>query len=145
MKVLIVFVLLATLNSCSKDRSEEILGSSEFMGKWQLVRMVGNWHNSETKGDAMAWQEFYVFNADSTFIKSRKQKGEETTATGIFWYDKNNNGEEFLHLTYKTESIIAGSCYGKAKETLYVATSKSLESSWRDCDGPGLEYQKVSF
>ena len=46
-------------------------------------------------------------------------------------------------LTYAAASPIIGACTTEPKETLALKNDDTLVSTWQNCDGPGLEYQKV--
>lgn len=105
--------------------------------------MYGNTANSETTGVAMEWQENYTFNSDGSFTKSRTMNGVKMELSGNYIFTKTEN-ESFLELTYKTDSDIIRSCYGNNKEELYILPNSILSSTWKNCDGPGLEYKKVN-
>jgi hypothetical protein len=136
-----IFILLFTFSSCSNDTT--VVSSSEYSGKWTLVKMSGNTANSETTGSAMQWQEFYLFDNDGTFAKTREKDTTKTTASGTYTV-KNLSGGEYLELSYPQDSDITGSCYGNQKEELYLTENNLLSSSWEYCDGPGLEYEKTN-
>jgi hypothetical protein len=137
----IIVVFLTVFSSCTKD-SEETKTTADYHGKWTLVKMSGSMINSVTIGTAMDWQESYSFNNDGTFTKSRTQNTVKTTVSGSYTTQNNSDGL-YLELTYSKDSEIIGSCYGNLKEELYFSTSTTLSGTWRNCDGPGLEYQKV--
>lgn len=137
------FILIAILiffNSCSKDEAEAIV-SSGYYGKWTLVAMNGTLQNSETTGTAMAWQEYYVFNTNGTFIKFRDKNGIKTTLSGTFTTSIQSAGI-FFELSYPKDSDIIGSCFGNQKEILYLADNNTMSSTWSYCDGPVLYYKK---
>lgn len=103
--------------------------------------MSGSIANSVTTGSEMDWQESYVFNANRTFVKTRIQDNITTTASGTFSISKTSN-ETHFELTYSKSSTLAGSCYGNLKEELFINSNNLLVSTWQNCDGPGLVYQK---
>lgn len=138
--LIISFLFLA---GCSND-SEEKSNTSDYHGKWTLVKMTGSMQNHETVGGAMSWQETYEFYDNWTFIKIRNQNNVITTATGTY-ATKNNSDTLYLELTYTSESPIIGSCYGNLKEELFFSDKNTLSSTWRNCDGPGLDYQKLQY
>ncbi|MDI6046706.1 hypothetical protein [Flavobacterium yafengii] len=141
MKKLIILVALLTIfSSCSEDEAEAIV-TTDYYGKWTLVSMSGSFQNSGTTGTAMAWQEFYLFNTNGTFTKSRERNGVKTTLSGTYTTTTQSDGIYF-ELTYPNDSEIIGSCYGNQKEVLYLTANNSLSSTWSYCDGPGLEYKK---
>ena len=141
MKILIIFVVFLTIfSSCSKDDGVTI-DNTGYYGKWTLVAMSGSIPNSETTGAAMAWQEFYLFNTNGTFTKSREENSVKTTLSGTYTTTTQSDGI-FFELTYPNDSEIIGSCYGNQKEILFLNANNSLSSTWSHCDGPGLEYKK---
>lgn len=140
MKHLVILIaFLFVFSSCSKDAV--VTDSSGYYGKWTLVKMSGSMANSETTGAAMEWQEFYLFNTNGTFTKSREQNGFKRTVSGIYTATNRTDGIYF-ELIYPKDSELIGSCYGNLKEELYLTASNILSSTWKNCDGPGLEYKK---
>jgi len=105
--------------------------------------MSGSIPNSEALGADMEWQEFYLFKNDGTFTKSRVRNEVKTTFSGTYTI-KNSPNTRYLELTYPKDSELIGSCYGNLKEELYFSASTTLSSTWRNCDGPGLDYEKVN-
>lgn len=139
-RLTIVVVFLSVFSSCTKDTEETT--TTDYHGKWTLVKMSGSMLNSETSGTAMEWQEYYLFNNDGTFTKSRVRNTVETKATGTYTTIHYHH-EKHLELTYPIDNDIIGNCSGDLKEDLYFAANNTLSSGWSACDGPGLEYQKV--
>jgi hypothetical protein len=140
----IIVAFLSIFCSCTKDNVETTTTTSvDYHGKWTLVKMSGSMLNSESTGTAMDWQEFYLFNNDGTFTKSRVRDAVETTISGTFT-TLNHSDDLYLELTYPNDSELIGSCYGNLKEELYFNTNNTLSSTWRNCDGPGLEYKKLN-
>jgi hypothetical protein len=135
--ILVAFVSI--FNSCSKDAIAS--DSTGYYGKWTLVKMSGSMANSETTGSAMEWQEFYLFNTNGTFTKSRERNAIKTTVSGIYTTTNHPDGL-YLELVYPNDNEIIGNCYGNLKEELYIAENNTLSSTWKNCDGPGLEYKK---
>ncbi len=141
MKKSIIFcALLVLFCSCSNDNIKVI--TTDYQGKWELYKMSGRLANSETTGTAMEWQEYYSFNTDGSFTKSRTRNGVETEMSGSYIISKLQE-ESFLELTYKADGGIIGSCYGNKKEELNILPHSRLSSTWKNCDGPGLEYEKT--
>ncbi|EIA07480.1 hypothetical protein [Flavobacterium frigoris] len=142
MKKSIIFcALLVLFCSCSNDNIKAV--TTDYQGKWELYQMSGNIPNGETTGAAMEWQEYYFFNTDGSFTKSRTRNGTKTEISGTYIITKIQE-ESFLELTYKTNSELIGSCYGNNKEELTILPNSVLSSSWKNCDGPGLEYKKTN-
>jgi hypothetical protein len=140
-KSIICSALFVLFCSCSDDNIKGI--TTEYQGKWELYKMSGRVANSETTGTAMEWQEYYSFNTDGSFTKSRTSNGVKTEISGSYIISKLQEGS-FLELTYKTDSEIIGSCYGNNKEELTILPNSILSSTWKNCDGPGLEYEKTN-
>jgi hypothetical protein len=138
-KLIILIAFLTIFNSCSKDNVAA--DNTGYYGKWTLIKMSGSMVDSETTGSAMEWQEFYLFNTNGTFTKSRERNGVKTTISGTYTTTNNPDGIYF-ELTYPNDSEIIGSCYGNLKEELYVTENNTLLNTWKNCDGPGLEYKK---
>jgi hypothetical protein len=136
-KLTFIFILLFTFISCSKD--DEVLSSADYLGKWTLVKMSSMKANFETTGSDMEWQEFYVFDNDGTFTKSRQRDATKTTASGTYTVNNISDGD-YLQLNYPQDSDIIGSCSGNQKEELYLNSNSLLTTSWKNCDGPALEY-----
>jgi hypothetical protein len=139
-KILACFLLLATLFSCQK---EEMAAVEPYPQTWQLVSISGQIPNFILTGADLTWQETYVFNADNTFKKTRKQDDQVTEASGTFALQDFSDGQ-YVVLTYDAMSSIIGSCTRvELKETLVLKTDDTLVSTWQACDGPGLVYKKV--
>jgi hypothetical protein len=138
---LLVLLFIVSLFSCSKEDQKELTANNQ--QKWELVKMKGSMINSETTGANMAWQEYYIFNADGTFIKSREKNGQIEEAKGTYAYVVGDN-EKSLALTFNSGYGIMGNCYsGLAREDLRIISSTKMLGTWEICDGPGLEYQLV--
>lgn len=141
MKVItFVFGLLCILSSCNKESEKSIY--QDYQGQWVLVKMSGNTPDSETTGQEMEWQESYKFNGNGTFLKSRQQNGTVTESSGSFTVLKSEEGTS-LELIHTSTSDIIGSCLGDQKEVLFLESSNVMTSTWNQCDGPGLEYEKT--
>lgn len=147
-KIFYLFTVLGTLLACShKEANPEGLAakfnSEKFQQKWRLISMQGNIANVPPQtGSDMSWQEFYLFNADATFSKTRERDGVTKTITGKFSF-KNIGTENYMELTYDADSEIIGNCYATATEELILKSDIQLTNTWNACDGPGLVYNKV--
>ncbi|MEP2238036.1 MAG: hypothetical protein ABJI22_06715 [Maribacter sp.] len=137
-------LFLVFLASCAND-DDYGLESTQFVfseQKWELTQMSGNFQNSETTGEDMEWQEYYIFSPEGTFVKSRNVDEEVTEATGTFEVvEYDNDLNHYLELTFETEKELAGNCTGDSKELLIYRSSTVMSSLWMACDGPGLDYQ----
>ncbi|MFV8352936.1 hypothetical protein [Flavobacterium sp. XS2P14] len=139
-KLIILVAFFSFLSSCSKGDAVKI-DSTGYYGKWTLVSMSGSIPNSETTGAAMEWQEFYLFNTNGTFTKSRERNSVKTSVSGTYTTTTQSDGIYF-DLAYLKDSEIIGSCYGNRKEGLFLDANTSLSSTWSYCDGPVLKYKK---
>ncbi|NOS90442.1 MAG: hypothetical protein HOP30_00830 [Cyclobacteriaceae bacterium] len=138
--LIILLVLVAGLASCSNDsslleKSKELNASSQ--QKWVLVKMTSAWGLGSTTGSAMQWQEYFVFNKDGTFTKSREQESATKSATGTFAI-VTEAGQQFIELTYTGGDELKASCY--PKERLEKVSVDLLRGTWGHCDGPTLDY-----
>jgi hypothetical protein len=136
---ILYFAMALMLFSCSNEIDDTT--SIEVTGKWTLVRMGASFTNTITTGANMEWQEYYIFNEDGTFIKSRERNGTITEAFGTFISTTTNSTIQ-LDLVFNSESEIIGTCVGPVNETLAISSNNVLKSSWLACDGPRLEYKK---
>ena len=140
MKYFVILVaFFSVFYSCSKDAVTT--DNTGYYGKWTLVKMSGSIANSETTGAAMEWQEFYLFDTNGTFTKSRERNAIKTSISGTYAATTHSDGM-YLELIYPNDSEIIGNCYGNLKEELYIAENNTLSNTWKSCDGPGLEYKK---
>jgi hypothetical protein len=134
--------------SCSskEDNPQDLvakLRSEKFPQKWQLVSMKGNIANMPPQtGSKMDWQEFYLLNADGTVSETREREGVTKTITGNYSF-KSIGKENFLKITYTSDSDIIGNCYETPTEELFIKSDDRFESTWLACDGPGLVYDRV--
>ena len=138
-KIKYLFVLLITLFSCSNDDDSS---SETTYEKWVLTQMSGNLHNSQTSGDEMSWQEFYLLKSDGTFKKSRATNGVIVEAFGSYNFIDSLD-RLHIELIFSTESDIIGSCNSELKEEMYYESENTFYSTWNSCDGPGLKYEKI--
>jgi hypothetical protein len=143
-KIAAFTMVLLTMFSCSNE-DDFGLESTQFVfseQKWNLVRMSGSWSNSETTGEAMEWQEYYIFTPEGTFLKSRTVDDLIKEAEGTFEViEFENDTKHYLELTFSTGNEIAANCTGDNKELLMYRTSTMISSLWMACDGPGLDYE----
>ncbi|WP_324025114.1 hypothetical protein QSV08_18145 [Maribacter sp. BPC-D8] len=139
----LLFLFLVFLTSCAND-DDFGLESTQFVfseQKWELTQMSGSFQNSETTGEEMEWQEYYIFSPEGTFVKSRTIGDELVEATGSFEVvEYENDLNHYLELTFETGNELAGNCTGDDKELLMYRNSTMISSLWMACDGPGLDY-----
>lgn len=100
--LILIFVFsLGSLFSCSNDESDSQAKSTilDYYGKWTSTDQITDVNSP------YLWTEYYVFNADHTFIKSRTTKEGTTTSRGIFEIFISENRPHFK-LTYSSPSTI---------------------------------------
>ncbi len=136
---ILVALLLIVITACEDNDpvTPELEGE-----QWQLVKMWGQVPNSETTGEDMEWQEYYLLMDDDTFIKSRTRDGVVEEAGGKYSFQELADGT-YLVLDYEEDSALMGNCFGNQQEQLFLETEKTLIGTWQACDGPGLEYERV--
>ena len=140
MKITFIVILCGILSiSCSKN---DELDMSEFPQKWELVKMTGSIPNSETTGDEMEWQEFYIFNQDNSFIKNRERDGSTTEVSGTYELIEDST-ETVFKLSFTTDNMLIGNCVQETIETLILINPNLIRGTWEACDGPGLEYERT--
>lgn len=138
---LLTILLVTSCSEGAKEAESADLSARDFPQKWVLVKMTGNMANSETTGDDMTWQEFYLLQEDGSFMKSRTQEAVTKTAEGRYEWEELSE-EKYLVLNYDHTSEIIGSCNSKSREHLMITPEGILQSSWMACDGPGLFYSR---
>lgn len=139
-KYLFNLFLMVSLISCN---GEDGFDPDSYPQKWQLVKMYYGMVSSELTGDELDWQENYILYENQSFTKSRLQEGVLYEATGTFKY-VNSDGDEYLELTYPSDSGIISNCSEEPVERLLVKSDDyMIGNSWLACDGPGLEYKRV--
>jgi hypothetical protein len=137
-KIIVLLFFVTALFSCSSDDESPF---KDYKGKWILTQMTGMTANSQTTGSEMQWQEFYVLDANGTFTKSREKDGFVIEITGTYSQINSSTGTVLL-FTYSINSDIIGSCSSELKEELNFLSENVLLSTWQQCDGPGLKYEK---
>jgi hypothetical protein len=137
-KIIVLLFFVTALFSCSSDDESPF---KDYKGKWILTQMTVMTANSQTTGSEMQWQEFYVLDANGTFTKSREKDGFVIEITGTYSQINSLTGTVLL-FTYSINSDIIGSCSSELKEELNFLSENVLLSTWQQCDGPGLKYEK---
>ncbi len=137
--ILSIILIVFLLTSCSKN---DEIHTNLLSNKFVLVAMSSMGPDSERTGDKMDWQEYYVFDSDSTFLKSRTENNKTIVAEGTYRIKIMVDGE-YMILSYPEESEIIGSCEHKPSEMLFIIDHDYLRNSWGTCDGPVLSYKRV--
>lgn len=146
MKTLVLALIFLGLMSCSSDSAsiDDPNENTSYPQKWVLVQMSGSFFNSQTTGEDMDWQEFYILQNDRTFTKSRTFEGRVLEASGTYQFLETGS-EKQLELTYKSESTLIGNCSPELNELLIITSPTSISNTWSACDGPGLKYELASL
>jgi hypothetical protein len=142
--LLSILIFTALLTACTSENLE-LEKAEQFIGeiKWELVEMQGGFANTPPDtGDKMFWQEYYLLQPDSTFLKSRLFDGVTTEVRGTYSYVTLSD-EPYIAFQFNTDSELISSCYNEEKELLRRHHDSQLISTWNACDGPSLLYEKV--
>lgn len=126
--LILIFVFsLVGLVSCSNDESDS-------QAKSTIVDYYGKWTSTDQITDVNSpylWTEYYVFNADHTFTKSRTTKEGTTTSTGTFEIFIAQNRPNFK-LTYSSASTIvldiSAPLFAGKSELLYLRNGVLVNS-----------------
>ncbi|TDX10402.1 hypothetical protein [Flavobacterium sp. S87F.05.LMB.W.Kidney.N] len=137
-KIGLLIVMFVSLISCSNDDSSDNakLAVTDYHGKWINI------HEVKDINSPYLWTEYYVFNANNTFVKSRTTIDGTTTATGTFEVFTADNRPNFK-LTYSAATNLIYNCtsgVGGTSELLYIYNGY-LENSARMCDAAST-YEK---
>jgi len=139
-KIGLLIVLLISLISCSNDDSKDVeakITINDYYGKWTTF------DEATFKNNPNIWYEYYIFNTDQTFTRSRVDKGVTTTLTGTFEFSTRDNRSDII-LTYSAYTNMIYNCstgFGGTSELLYIHNGK-LNNSASMCDYSPI-YQKV--
>ncbi|UUF13159.1 MULTISPECIES: hypothetical protein [Flavobacterium] len=136
-----IFILMLSIVSCSSDNADS-RSSFTYYGKWKLTRSTGSFVEAIYIIGKPQYLEYYDFKKDNTFIKTRTKDGVTTTASGTFSITEIQNQKHFI-LTYTSTSDIIESCTGNLSEELFINEAQELISTWQNCDGPTLVYEKT--
>ena len=138
MQKVLLFLVVIVLISCSKEFELD-----QFPQEWKLISMTADQITPTiiATGSEMEWQETYTLNSDGTFTKSRNRDGIITDASGTFVFKEISN-EKYFELSFVTGISILTSCT-PGKEMLWVRSQTKLLGTWSNCDGIGLEYERI--
>ena len=145
MRTCFFMVLIVLSYSCSREEgpiSKLNFSNSQWPQRWELYQTSDN-TGKTYRGDAMFWQENYLFLADGTFVKTRVTEDGELSGSGTFQIEFREEETDFL-LTFDAYENLIGNCGTGNQELLYILEDKTtLLSSWWACDGPGLFYRRI--
>lgn len=139
-RIVLLFILISTLVSCSNDEALAT-GDVDYYGKWELTKMSSAFTPAISFSDGLEWEESYDFNIDGTFTKTRLRDNKSITVSGTYSITTTQKEIQF-ELVYEKDNDIIGSCSSDPKEVLYINSSKKMYSTWQNCDGPELVYEK---
>lgn len=130
-------------NITSDGAKEDIVNvfGTDFPQKWKLVEMSTMMVNSQTSGDNMPYQEFYVFNEDQSFIKKRHIDNDSLQAEGNYRLIETEAGEKMLELTYTKRDDLVENCSGNNIEFLSITSEKNLRGTANACDHASKLYK----
>ena len=140
MKNLFAIIIVVFLFTCCSNDDE--IDTSLLPHKFVMVAMASIGPDSERTGEDMDWQEYYIFDSDSTFLKSRTEGDKTMEEEGVYKTKIKIDGE-YMILSYPKESEIIGSCEHLPSETLFIIDRDHLRNTWGACDGPVLTYKRV--
>lgn len=110
--------------------------------QYKLVQMSTMIINSETNGEEMPYQETYLLNEDLSFVKTRKQEGVTSSASGTFQKIRNTYNENLLIFTYDSDSELIENCLNNYEERLRIVEEDNLQGTANACDHPSKLYEK---
>jgi hypothetical protein len=143
-KLGILLMLIVGIVSCSNDKDENN-APADYYGTWQLTVMNRNKNPAANSISVLEWQEAYILTPNGTFSKIRVKDGKTIKESGTFVMNKTLDQTQF-ELTYDTQNEIIGSCSSNLKENLYIINSVGkLFSTWGNCDGPLLTYERMIY
>ena len=139
---ILLILTTALVLSCSDDESKtaDLKTPVEEPLRLELIGMSGQMRNSETTGEEMQWQEYFLLKKQMNFEKVHLEDGAEVKSTGTFEIEM-INGDKYLKFTHDTKNKAYGNCTGDKVELLRYTNSNELKGSWSACDGPGLFYK----
>lgn len=144
---LILAFSIVFLCSCNTDKNIQPgvvdLSADQFPQRWELVDMSTMIAGSGTSGEDMEYQEYYLFERDNSFVKTRKQDDITMKASGTFSKNIYENGEQFYELVYDTDSDLIENCSIGRKEHLLIASKNFLTGTASACDYPAKRYERT--
>ena len=144
-RYLLPFAILILLFSCSSDNNQLEIGNfyaDNLSQKWELFKETGSMAGAVLTGEAMEWQESYIFKTDGTFLKTRETDGKTQTASGKYTISSQNSQQTYI-LEYQEENAIIGSCTPLKEYLTYKPDENILVNDWGACDGPSLYYRRI--
>ncbi|MFD1605196.1 hypothetical protein ACFSJW_01235 [Flavobacterium artemisiae] len=139
-RIVTLFILVLTLVSCSNDEAIAT-GDVDYFGNWKLTKMSSAFTPAISFSSGLEWEESYDFNENGTFTKTRLRDNKSITVSGTYSITITQKEIQF-ELVYEKDNDIIGSCSSDPKEILYINSSKKMYSTWQNCDGPELVYEK---
>jgi hypothetical protein len=144
MKTAVVLIsLLSIFASCTQCTDDDVAKSQKKQcdERWQLTSISGSIANvPPLNADELPWQEWYVFNDDNSFTRTRQEKKSSRVEAGTYEVKTLTDGIYF-ELTYENDNDLIGNCTADNREVLRENNGK-LVNTWMACDGSGLTYEK---
>ncbi|QCK16830.1 lipocalin family protein [Mangrovivirga cuniculi] len=141
MKILINLLLITIMIIACSSNDNTIQSKDPIVGKWELVKIQAPRIRNEITNEDIPYKEFYLFNSDGTFTKTRIEDGKTQSITGTYTKE-NTNDWEHLKLVYAEDSQLIDNCTGKPEEHLAISPGE-LKGGSAPCDGPALFYAPV--
>ncbi|MCX2743053.1 hypothetical protein OO013_04210 [Mangrovivirga sp. M17] len=142
MKNLINLFLTAILIVACSSSDNVVQNETPIEGKWELTKMEAQRTRTEITKEDIPYEEFYVFNSDGSFTKTRITNDEVESASGRYTKE-NTNDWKHLKLVYSEDSQLIDNCTGEAVEHLAIEQNE-LKGGSAPCDGPALYYSPVN-
>ncbi|HEX8549801.1 MAG TPA: hypothetical protein VF691_22765 [Cytophagaceae bacterium] len=155
LQIFVILFFYGLLFSCSRNAEEPkgdcglppadrttMFRLDSFPQKWKLVETYGGMiaGRQSTKGDSMHVQEYYLFNTDSTFFRSRTELGGNVVEMrGTFKVDRG-----YFNLIYSEPLGFFQCSQDSLNEMLEIVSSAELRNS--GCvplDGLGFIYRRI--
>ena len=140
MKYLAAYTLMLLSLSACIDDVENV--EEQFPQQWQLIRMSGTYNEGWKTGAELDYQEFYLLNPDSTFLKSRLQDGLRISAYGTFSI-RDIDDDTYFVFSYSEENEITGLCGSSLTEEALILNGSYITESAPACESPILTYFRV--
>jgi hypothetical protein len=142
--VSILFLLACESNKLDiTDASASKITATSITGQWQVDKVMHGWTGKIVGAETLPNQEFYQFNADSSF---RKFTSEGVETTGTYSLSQNKEGNYDIALTFIAETdpgkvALQFSCGGTL--VLQLSQEEGLTESNLPCDGPKKYYRRL--
>lgn len=142
-----LLALLLIFSACSSEKEEKIevadFSADSFPIQWELTEMSTMLVGSQTSGDDLPYNEYYVLKEDNTFTKTRVANGNALKAFGNYSLTSINN-DEYFKLEYSSPNDLVESCSSSTIEHLIIDSSTKIRGTANACDWPSKIYRRVN-